>query len=155
MLYFAYGSNMNWDQISKRCPSAQFDSVAKAVGYRLAFTRFSEGRNCGVTDIVASPGSEVWGVIFVIFDLEIDDLDKSEGYRPLRARGENAYERRQFEVVRQGCASAVTVWTYFVVNKLKMALRPSAAYKALILDGARHWHLPARYVDELERIKTQ
>jgi hypothetical protein len=29
MLYFAYGSNMNWDQMRERCPSARFEFVAK------------------------------------------------------------------------------------------------------------------------------
>ena len=65
-LYFAYGSNMNWDQMRERCPSARFEFVAKAEGLRFAFTRFSKKRQCGVADIVASPGSEVWGAVFAI-----------------------------------------------------------------------------------------
>lgn len=101
-LYFAYGSNMNWDQMRERCPSARFEFVAKAEGYRFAFTRFSKKRQCGVADIVASPGSEVWGAVFAIPNFEVDELDKSEGYRPRRYRDKNAYERRQFEVFYQG-----------------------------------------------------
>jgi Gamma-glutamyl cyclotransferase, AIG2-like len=85
MLYFAYGSNMNWNQIRSRCPSAQFAFVAKAEGYALAFTRFSQNRKCGVADIVASSDNDVWGVIFDIPNDEIGQLDKSEGYRPERA----------------------------------------------------------------------
>lgn len=155
MLYFAYGSNMNWDQMRERCPSARFEFVAKAEGYRLAFTRFSKKRLCGVADIVASPGSVVWGPVFAIPNDEIDELDKSEGYRPRRHRDENAYERRQFEVFRQGDnARPITVWTYFVVNKLKSLPRPSVEYKAILLNGARHWRLPAHYIEELERIDS-
>jgi hypothetical protein len=98
----------------------------------------------------------VWGVVFEIPDGEVDVLDKSEGYRPGRAREKNAYERRQLDVFRQGTsASAITVWTYVVVDKLKSPPKPSAEYKATILAGARDWKLPANYVEELERIETQ
>ena len=153
MLYFAYASNMNWDQMRERCPSARFEFVAKAKGYQLAFTRFSEKRQCGVADIVESPGSEVWGVVFVIPENEFDELDKSEGYRQGRDRAKNAYDRCQFEVVLQDdSASPITVWTYFVVNKLKSPPKPSAEYRTTFLNGARHWRLPAHYIDELDRI---
>jgi hypothetical protein len=156
MLYFAYGSNMNWDQMRERCPSERFDSVARAKNYRLAFTRFSRNRNCGVADIVASEGSEVWGVVFDIRDDEIIKLDESEGYMPGRVRKANAYERRKLEVHREGsAASPVTLWTYVVVKRLNPTPKPSAKYKEVILDGARHWKLPADYIKELERIETQ
>ena len=156
MLYFAYGSNMNWDQMRDRCQSIRFDSIVKAEGYRLAFTRFSKNRQCGVADIVASAGSDVWGVVFEIPDDEVNVLDKSEGYSRGRAREKNAYERRQLDVFRQGSnASPITVWTYVVVNNLKSPPKPSAEYKATILAGARYWKLPADYVEGLERIEAQ
>jgi gamma-glutamylcyclotransferase (GGCT)/AIG2-like uncharacterized protein YtfP len=155
MLYFAYGSNMNWDQIRSRCPSAQFVFVARAEGYVLAFTRFSQNRKCGVADIVASAGNSVWGVVFDIPNNEIGQLDKSEGYRSERARELNAYERSQMDVICQEEAkSPIAVWTYFVVSRSNLPLKPNGEYKALILDGARHWGLPAAYIERLERIGT-
>jgi gamma-glutamylcyclotransferase len=155
MLYFAYGSNMNWNQMRERCRSARFEFVAKAECYHLAFTRFSKKRQCGVADLVESPGSEVWGAVFAIPSNEFGELDKSEGYCRRRHQGKNAYERRRFEVLRQGDnASRITVWTYFVVNKLKSPPRPSAEYKETLLNGARHWRLPAHHIDELERIDS-
>jgi hypothetical protein len=56
MLYFAYGSDTNWDQIRGRCPSTRFDSIARTEGDRLAFTRFSKNRQWRVADIVSSAG---------------------------------------------------------------------------------------------------
>jgi gamma-glutamylcyclotransferase len=155
MLYFAYGSNMNWDQIRSRCPSAQFVCVAKAQGYVLAFTRFSEKRKCGVADVVVSSGNDVWGVVFDIPNDEIGQLDKSEGYRLGRARELNAYERSPLQVIpREAANSPISVWTYFVVKKSDLPLKPTVEYKSLILDGARHWGLPAAYIERLERIGT-
>ena len=68
MLYFAYGSNMNWQQMRERCPSARFVGVALLSEHKLAFTRKSKKRGCGVADAVLEGGRKVWGVIY-----EIDD----------------------------------------------------------------------------------
>ena len=56
MLYFAYGSNMLFDQMRERCPSSTFVCAAALDGYRLAFTRKATGANSpwrgfGVADI--------------------------------------------------------------------------------------------------------
>src|SRR5260370_28717436 len=82
MLYFAYGSNMDWDQMKTRCPSACFVGVAVLRDHRLAFTRRSKKRACGVADAVPEEGAAVWGAVFEIADVDIGRLDDTEGYRP-------------------------------------------------------------------------
>src|SRR5918995_5170968 len=90
MLYFAYGSNMNWAQMKARCPSARFVGVALLRDHRLAFTRKSVNRGCGVADVVSEAGARVWGgAVFEVSDLDIGKLDVSEGYRP--GRDKNSY----------------------------------------------------------------
>ena len=37
--YFAYGSNLNFDQMAYRCPEATVVGTAKLDGYELAFRR--------------------------------------------------------------------------------------------------------------------
>jgi hypothetical protein len=64
--YFAYGSNMSHDQICVRCPSHNFIGAAELRGYKLAFTRYSMKRKCGVADIVAAPSGSVWGAVFEV-----------------------------------------------------------------------------------------
>ena len=54
MLYFAYGSNMEWKQMRERCPSAMFVCIAKLKDRRLAFTRKSKDRGCGVATLCLS-----------------------------------------------------------------------------------------------------
>ena len=156
MLYFAYGSNMQFDQMRERCPSARFVCSARLRDHRLAFTRLSKNRQCGVADVLQSAGSEVWGAVFQIDETEIGALDKSEGYRPGRLRTDNAYERSELHVERAGdVEKPLAVWTYTVVTKLDSNPRPSQDYKQLILDGARMWRLPALYIQQLEAIETQ
>jgi hypothetical protein len=66
MLYFAYGSNMDWGQMKGRCPSVRFVGVAKLPDHRLVFTRKSVNRGCGVADVVRDAGGGVWGAVFEI-----------------------------------------------------------------------------------------
>jgi len=153
LLYFAYGSNLDWAQIRTRCPSTKAVSVAAARGYRLAFTRFSTNRQCGAADILSSSGDEVWGMLYEIDEAEIGALDECEGFRSGRPREENAYERVEIDVWKTG--TQVRVWTYMVVRKLDPCPRPSAEYKRLMVDGARHWGFPAGYLAWLEAIEIQ
>lgn len=95
MLYFAYGSNLDFAQMRQRCPSAKFVSIAKLPDHRLDFTRKSLTRGCGVADVVPELGRAVWGVVFAVEETDIGSLDASEGYRPGRPDTENSYVRQQ------------------------------------------------------------
>jgi len=80
VLYFAYGSNLDFAQMKGRCPSARSVGVAKLPGRRLAFTRWSGGRKGAVADAVADPAGEVWGVVFEITAEDLEMLDRCEGF---------------------------------------------------------------------------
>jgi len=58
MLNFAYGSNMNWNQMRERCPSSRFVGIAVLRDHKLAFTRESVNHGCGVADVVAEDGAQ-------------------------------------------------------------------------------------------------
>lgn len=152
MLYFAYGSNMDWNQMRSRCPSARFFCIAMLPHHQLAFTRKSKTRNCGVADVVPQQGKSVWGVVYEIADVDVGRLDFCEGYSP--GRGENAYWRRECLVFKDGNPrEPLTVWTYFAAKEPNPPL-PSSKYKEQIIRGARFWHLPEEYIRELEQIKV-
>ena len=152
MLYFAYGSNMNWQQMKERCPSARFVSIALLRGYKLAFTRKSIKRGCGVADIVREPGNKVWGVVYDLSRLDVEKLDQSEGYR--MGQQENSYWRRKCQVLQDGDErQLLTVFTYFGVPQLAPP-GPNTEYKGLIVSGARYWNLPDDYVRNLEAIEV-
>src|SRR4051812_6473274 len=100
MLTLAYGSNMNWNQMRERCPSSRFVEIAVLRDHKLAFTRKSDNRGCGVADVVAEDGALVWGVVYEIADVDIDKLDAWEGFRP--GRDKNSYYRRECLVFIDG-----------------------------------------------------
>ena len=152
MFYFAYGSNLDWSQMRERCPSARFVAVAKLKGHRLAFTRRSTGRGCGVADAVSDPGHDVWGVVYEIDQRDVGSLDQSEGFAPGRAR--NSYVREERHVYAEGDDQRPLITSIYFAIKEDNPPLPNAEYKRLIVDGAKFWHLPQGYIAELERIEV-
>ena len=152
MLYFAYGSNMNWAQMRERCPSARFVCVAKLKDHHLAFTRRSNRRGCGVADAVPDQGHSVWGVVYQIEERDIYRLDQAEGFDPWQKQ--NAYLREERQVYIDGNEQMpLTVSIYFAEKQTNPPL-PSAEYKQLIVTGAKYWHLPQEYINALEQIEV-
>lgn len=154
MLYFAYGSMMDWDEIRRTCPSARFVAVAFLPDHQLQFTRRSFSRGCGVADAVPCAGKEVWGVIYDISESDLQELDHTEGYNTARMLQENFYIREQRCVCSPGSNNEeVSVFIYFAVRQPNPP-PPGEAYKNLLVTGAKRWHLPQHYLGELERIQT-
>ncbi len=151
MLYFAYGSNMDWDQIKERCPSAGFFSAAKLKDHRLAFSRKSEIRGCGSADAIPEQGQNVWGVIYQIDEEDFGQLDAAEDIIPGRAQ--NGYKRQQHYVYTNGEDGQPLLVSLYFAEKQKNPPLPNAEYKRLIVEGAKYWKLPEDYIEELEQIK--
>jgi gamma-glutamylcyclotransferase (GGCT)/AIG2-like uncharacterized protein YtfP len=145
---------MSWNQMKQRCPSARFLGIAVLPDHRLAFSRYSGIRKCGVADAVENEGSEVWGVVYDIDELDVCNLDKNEGFQP--GSKKNSYQREQRHVFLDGHREKpLTVAIYFATPEPGSHL-PSQKYKDLILSGANYWHLPENYIrDILEPIQVQ
>jgi gamma-glutamylcyclotransferase (GGCT)/AIG2-like uncharacterized protein YtfP len=144
MYYFAYGSNMSWVQMQRRCPSSKFICAARLAGYEFGITRHSRLRDCGTANVFPVAGKEVWGVVYEISDSELLILDGFEdGYRrailPVHALGDGA--------------QPLEVLVYVAEIEANVPL-PNSEYKRLILEGARHWNLPESYCLMLEKIKA-
>ena len=96
-LYFAYGSNMNLDQMAYRCPAAEAVCTAKLEGYELFFA----GRpGNGVASIRPKQGGTVVGVLWKLTEACEKSLDHYEGFPALygketvRVRGSDGTEHR-------------------------------------------------------------
>jgi gamma-glutamylcyclotransferase len=148
--YFAYGSNMSDEQIRERCPSHRFVCIAKLTDYRLAFTRHSKKRRCGVADVVPAPGQSVWGVVLEMSDSDLAALDGHEGVHAKPP----AYVRKNVQVLASG-GHLVDAITYEVFTKAPSEYAPNAEYLGLIIAGARKWGLPQDYQEALANITTQ
>ncbi len=161
MLYFAYGSNMEWERIQERCPSAKFVCRALLQNYRLTFPRYSKNNGCWTAGVERAKKHEVWGVVYAIDDHDVGTLNQSEGYRPDRIDDKNAHLPFQCHVFDEGDEDKPLSVIAFVVNlegdpppHHKDRKAPNERYKGRIVDGAKHWRLPSKYIQELEAIEV-
>ena len=73
--YFAYGSNMDVEQMAHRCPDAKKISVATLVGYRFAIN------DRGVATVIPMRGVNTEGVLWSISPTDKVSLDRYEGVK--------------------------------------------------------------------------
>ena len=79
--YFAYGSNMNLEQMKYRCPAAEVVENVRLENYRLAFRGRAPGN--GVATVLPEKGSYVEGVLWKITEACEKSLDVTASVRPL------------------------------------------------------------------------
>ena len=157
MLYFAYGSNLNFVRMRERCPSTRFECIAVLERHKLTFPRKSESPKStfcgsGVASIEPDDEQNVWGVVYQIDELDIDRLDKKEGYIPNREHDKNKYIRCKRQALRCGDKeSPLTVFTYVAIAQIGGPFLPTQSYMNHILNGAEHWHLPPEYIAILKQ----
>ena len=144
MFYFAYGSNMNWPQMQRRCPASQFSCIARLPGYGFGIARHSRLRDCGTANIFIDPGSEVWGVVY---DVTANDLMTMDGF-------EDGYSRAKVFVYNINFTPSPLEVIVYIAPKESVVPLPNAEYKRLLLEGARYWKLPAEYCFMLEQIEA-
>ncbi len=137
--YFAYGSNMDQDQMRERCPDAKLLGVASLPDYRLAFTIYSPTRKCGCADILPSVGETVYGLLYEMTDSAMKAMDEFEGH---------PVHYRRIEILVEKDGMPVRAYSYEVVRKIT-GLMPSDDYLLLITNAARKFNFPRWYQKHL------
>lgn len=96
--YFAFGSNMSYQQVIERLGNVPVPISGKLKGYRLAFNKYSQNRSLefdpsGETRVSAAniiytgnTDDTVEGVVYQLTESQLTDLDKAEGYRTVRGQ---------------------------------------------------------------------
>ncbi len=132
-LYFAYGSNMNLNQMAFRCPDAEMIESVQVENYRLAF------RGSGVATILPESGSRVEGVLWRISADDEQSLDVYEGYPRL-------YAKREIEV-QLPSGQQISTMAYCMNNPYaRYPAMPSKNYLAGILEGCRQNRIDTKEV---------
>lgn len=104
-MYFAYGSNINLDQMAYRCPAAQVVGPVVLEGYELLFRGNASGN--GVATIKPKEGQQVHGLLWRITPGCERSLDLYEGYPHL-------YEKESV-AVRDHAGRQLTVMAYDII----------------------------------------
>ena len=127
-MYFAYGSNINLDQMSYRCPDASVMGPVTLEGWELLF------RRGGFATIAPKEGEKVTGLLWSITPECERSLDCYEGYPRF-------YDKRMV-TVRDGEGRSLSVMAYIMDERFREPMLPTADYYEGILEGYRQNGLP-------------
>lgn len=130
-LYFAYGSNLNREQMLRRCPEHRVVGLGVLRDYRWLITRR------GYASVVPSPGDEVHGLLYKISPSDERELDIYE------AVAEGMYLKETLPIKTADGEQACMVY----VDPVTEEGRPSTTYAQCILTGIRDANLPVEYVE--------
>lgn len=84
MLYFGYGSNMDAEQMKRRCPEAKYLGIGVLRQYRLVERLYA--------DIERDESDTVYGAVYELTPSDLKSLDKYEGYPVRYTRYETGIE---------------------------------------------------------------
>ena len=155
--YFAYGSNMDKEDLDKWCrtrglPLVKFLSIspAKLNGYALSFNYFSISRNGGAANIMLSSNDCVHGLLVTMEEVDFNTIRVKEGYP-------RYYDEIYVQVETFDGVLVPNVMTYKVVQHLEKPEHqlPKRYYLGLIINNAQKYNFPPAYIGYLETIKTK
>lgn len=127
-LYVAYGSNLNMEQMKRRCPGAEFVGTGKIENYELQFKGSSP--NGAHATIAVKEGSFVPVGVWTIQKRDEKSLDWYEGYNP---KGYCYYDKERIPV-KMDDGSTLTGMVY-IMDQQKGFGRPSANYYYTVAKG--------------------
>ena len=145
LAYFAYGSNLDQQQMTRRCPGHKVVGRGALARHRLTFRGDGEDWGGAVATIEPDPMNTVWGVVFLLGPEDLRVLDGYEGCRGL-SDPTSLYDRRQVDV---RLVSGQTVSAIAYVMRERAEGLPSRKYLGAITRGASSHGLPVDYVEEL------
>ena len=125
-LYFAYGSNINLEQMACRCPDATVVGPVMLEGYELLFRR--------------KEGGTVHGLLWSIAPECERSLDNYEVYPRF-------YGKRMVSV-RDNEGRSLSAMAYIMDERFREPMMPSESYYAVILEGYRQNGLPVIFLKE-------
>lgn len=160
MYYFAYGSNMNWDDLDKWCEGKGYlpidpgSNVEPGIikGYRLIFNHWSKSRGGGALNIIRSMGDEVCGILLTLSDEDFQKIKEKEG---------PAYKSCPVNVVLAD--GRVVGAKAFKAKDSRELYPPTNEYLEIVSVGAEHFNLGEKCLGQIkkaaqkarERVKIQ
>ena len=129
--YIAYGSNLNFDQMKRRCPTAKFAGTSVIKGYRLTF------RGCATIEPFSEASVPVG--IWIIDQNAEKALDKYEGFP--------VYYRKEYMSITLDY-KAITAMVYIMNEDMRSCNRPTDSYFNIIVQGYRDAGLDKTYLYE-------
>jgi cation transport regulator ChaC len=139
-LYFAYGSLLDPDRIHRAAPGSRFLFTAHYPETKLDFV--ASAQNGAIPTLIKESGHTVWGGVFEIPQDQVDgviEAEAAEGRKP-------GYDLKAVD--REG--NKYDCLTFVATDEPNGDHKPDREYLDSMINGARHWRLPAGWVMGLE-----
>lgn len=149
-LYFAYGANLDPEQMMLRCPGFRYLCRAILPDHALQFQGFDRTWGGALATIEHTPAAMVHGIVYEIPPAQFEALDRAEGCLG-PGHADNVYDRVQLPVELEN-GEAIEVFTYLM--RPFPPGRPSRAYRWAMLVGMRRYGLPPPVIAALEAEPT-
>lgn len=128
-LYFAYGSNINLEQMAHRCPDAQIVGPVTLENYELRF------RGSGFATVTPKKGSVVHGLLWKLTPNCEQSLDRYEGYP--------RHYTKETVTVKDAAGAEIPVMVYIMAEPYcRQPALPSPYYYRVIQRGFEANGLP-------------
>ena len=147
MIYFAYGANIDPQQMRLRCRAARAIGPAWLAGYRLCFPRYSFIRQSALASIEEAADESVWGALYEIGDDDLKRVDACEGYYVVSDPGGNPYNRVEVDI-RYKEGDRARAFTY-IANPMAYGGEPSHDYLSQIARCGAALGFPDDYVEKI------
>jgi gamma-glutamylcyclotransferase len=147
---FAYGSNLNSEQVRARCTNAKLVAVAKLAAHQLGFFGYSPIWDGAEESVIPAAGQDVWGVIY---ELTPSDKEKLDDWQDALFDGSGSYFHSPAKVT----GSDGKEYSVLLYKKAKLGNpeKPSEEYLNFIVQGAVERGLPSAYIDQLRSLETR
>lgn len=122
--YFAYGSNMDTQQMAVRCPGARLIGTARLHEYLFLINAY------GVATVVPVPGAIVQGILWELTPDNVDSLDIYEGVEG------GLYFKEYVNVESENC-SIINALIYIASNSTPAKPAPPSFYLQRIQTAAQ------------------
>ncbi len=139
MLYFAYDANIDPAKLAGVAPGAQFQFIAHLPEWRLTFP--IPNGDGSLPSVRPESGNTVWGAVFKLPAAEVgclNDSQASEGRIPTTVQAMDREGRRH------------DVLVHVAESEPNGEGHPEPVYLEMMVNGGRHWNLPAGWVASLE-----
>ena len=139
--YFAYGSNMNIEQMNNRCPNG-FEKIANGelLDYNFGFDK------SGYANIKETKGFKVLGVVYNLTETCLNNLDGYEGYP-------NHYNRKIVGIKDIENNQIMNSFVYIEPEDQFNGIA-NQSYLDVIIKGAEANELPIKWINYLKTFKN-
>lgn len=153
--YFAYGSNMNKEDLNKWCLKKGYSKinimnpkVARLDKYKLDFNYYSSTRQGGAANLMDSSKDAIWGLLIDLNEEDYKKISEKEG-------SPNYYHEIPVTVNVEGIKIGAKSFKV-IKNKEQTTFQPpTKEYLQLIIDSAVKYNFPEEYINKLRKIKIK